>query len=388
MKPKEEMVVLEARAKFKLGNNVKVTNNFSHCYGMSGSIEDMHLVYAHDIELGDLQIILYDVSFDYETYDKTESLEGWELELDSPKEYHGIKLDHLYRVNEQCKEGHDVKPGDIVTAVAFDTDDPEFTSLNVRCLHPTKGLYWFSHTELNALDKEEEKEMDASDSMDRNQDLIEEKEKKDVTYMGLVKGHTYTLKQHHYPMKEGDPVIIKDFDPIDPTSGDRADVLVFHALYGTQWVKYSELEDTIQPVKEKDTFNPGDSVQLREDYETWGIKLPCPNLILRVVERDNLEETECYWLRDAYGHPYYAPAEILIPVKAKADEHHYDGEVQPIELMQAQMTREAFIGFLRGNIIKYAARLGKKDAPEKEAKKIQTYANWLVKVLNNQEIHP
>ena len=88
MKPKEEMVVLEARAKFKLGNNVKVTNNFSHCYGMSGSIEAMHLVYAHDIELGDLQIILYDVSIDYETYDKTEFLEGWELELDPPKEYH------------------------------------------------------------------------------------------------------------------------------------------------------------------------------------------------------------------------------------------------------------------------------------------------------------
>lgn len=220
------------------------------------------------------------------------------------------------------------------------------------------------------------------------EDKVMEKENKDVTYCGLVRGRTYELKQHHYPMKEGDPVIIKDFDPTDPISGDRADVLVFHALYGTQWVKHSELEDTIQPVREKDSFKPGDSVQLREDYETWGIKLPCPNLILRVVEQDNLEETECYWLRDSYGHPYYAPAEILIPVKAEANEHHYDGEVQPIELMQAQMTREALIGFLRGNIIKYATRLGKKDAPEKEAKKIQTYANWLAKVLDNQEIHP
>lgn len=315
MQPKEEMVVLEARAKFKLGNNVKVTNNFNHCYGMSGSIEAMHLVYAHDIELGDLQIILYDVSIDYETYDKIESLEGWELELNSPKEYHGIKLDHLYRVNEQYGDGKGVKPGDIVTAVAFDTGDP-FTSMDVRCLHPTEGLFWFSHTELDALDKEEEKGMDVSDSMNLNQ----------------------------------------------------------------------ELNDI--PKAKKDTFRPGDSVRLREDYETWGITLPCSDAILSVVERDNLEATECYWLRDASGHPYYAPAEIMIPVEAEANDHHYDGEVQPIELMQAQMTREAFIGFLRGNIIKYAARLGKKDAPEKEAKKIQTYANWLVKVLNNQEIHP
>ena len=44
-----------------------------------------------------------------------------------------------------------------------------------------------------------------------------------------------------------------------------------------------------------------------------------------------------------------------------AYDDHYQGDVEPIELMQAQMTREAFMGFLRGNIIKYASRFGKKD---------------------------
>ena len=43
-----------------------------------------------------------------------------------------------------------------------------------------------------------------------------------------------------------------------------------------------------------------------------------------------------------------------------AYDDHYQGDVEPIELMQAQMTREAFMGFLRGNIIKYASRFGKK----------------------------
>ena len=142
------------------------------------------------------------------------------------------------------------------------------------------------------------------------------------------------------------------------------------------------------PKVKKDTFKPGDSVRLREDYETWGITLPCSDAILLIVERDNLEETECYWLRDAYGHPYYAPVEILIPVKAEANDHHYDGEVQPIELMQAQMTREAFIGFLRGNIIKYAARLGKKDTPEKEVRKIIQYTHWLLEAVQGQTIDP
>ena len=62
-----------------------------------------------------------------------------------------------------------------------------------------------------------------------------------------------------------------------------------------------------------------------------------------------------------------------------AFDDHYKGDVEPIELMQAQMTREAFMGFLRGNIIKYASRFGKKDDEShvKEATKIRVYAEWL-----------
>lgn len=62
-----------------------------------------------------------------------------------------------------------------------------------------------------------------------------------------------------------------------------------------------------------------------------------------------------------------------------AYDDHYQGDVEPIELMQAQMTREAFMGFLRGNIIKYASRFGKKDNEStiKEAAKIRVYAEWL-----------
>ena len=56
---------------------------------------------------------------------------------------------------------------------------------------------------------------------------------------------------------------------------------------------------------------------------------------------------------------------------------HYQGAVQPIQLMQEQMTREAFMGFLRGNIIKYTSRLGKKDKEVKETAKILQYALWL-----------
>lgn len=70
------------------------------------------------------------------------------------------------------------------------------------------------------------------------------------------------------------------------------------------------------------------------------------------------------------------------------DEHYADTAHQPIEVMQANMTRDEFVGFLKGNIIKYICRLGKKDEPEKEAAKIRRYAEWLEQAVNGQTIDP
>lgn len=73
-----------------------------------------------------------------------------------------------------------------------------------------------------------------------------------------------------------------------------------------------------------------------------------------------------------------------------AYDDHYQGDVEPIELMQAQMTREAFMGFLRGNIIKYASRFGKKDNEStiKEAAKIRVYAEWLEVATKGDVVNP
>ena len=73
-----------------------------------------------------------------------------------------------------------------------------------------------------------------------------------------------------------------------------------------------------------------------------------------------------------------------------AYDDHYQGAVEPIELMQAQMTQEAFMGFLRGNIIKYASRFGKKDNQStiKEATKIRVYAEWLEVAARGDRVTP
>lgn len=78
------------------------------------------------------------------------------------------------------------------------------------------------------------------------------------------------------------------------------------------------------------------------------------------------------------------------PFAARAAHHdtHYQTQIQPLEAMQANMTKEEFIGFLKGNIIKYACRCGRKDEALKEAEKIQRYAEWLVVTLKGEKIDP
>lgn len=58
------------------------------------------------------------------------------------------------------------------------------------------------------------------------------------------------------------------------------------------------------------------------------------------------------------------------------DEHYASSAIQPIEFMVANFTHEEMVGFLKGNIIKYIARCGKKDDPAKETAKIKRYSEW------------
>ena len=48
--------------------------------------------------------------------------------------------------------------------------------------------------------------------------------------------------------------------------------------------------------------------------------------------------------------------------------HYKDMPVQPWAVMQAVLTREEFLGFLKGNIIKYSMRAGRKDGSDDAGK--------------------
>lgn len=48
--------------------------------------------------------------------------------------------------------------------------------------------------------------------------------------------------------------------------------------------------------------------------------------------------------------------------------HYKDMPIEPWDVMRAVMTRDEFIGFLKGNVIKYSLRAGRKEGSDDAAK--------------------
>lgn len=99
---------------------------------------------------------------------------------------------------------------------------------------------------------------------------------------------------------------------------------------------------------------------------------------------------DCCINTDTYEPTKWEPAvdETADVSKNNNYDQHYICAHQPIETMQANMSRDEFIGFLKGNIIKYVCRLGKKDDAKKEAAKIRRYSEWLEQAVNGKTIDP
>lgn len=64
--------------------------------------------------------------------------------------------------------------------------------------------------------------------------------------------------------------------------------------------------------------------------------------------------------------------------------HYADAAIECIEAIEASMTKEAFTGYLKGNIQKYVWRYEKKINPVEDLKKAQWYMRKLVEVLENE----
>ena len=62
---------------------------------------------------------------------------------------------------------------------------------------------------------------------------------------------------------------------------------------------------------------------------------------------------------------------------------HYElwKDFEAIDIIKELLTHEEYIGFLKGNILKYQLRLGKKDSVEADMEKISDYKRELNSIL-------
>jgi hypothetical protein len=63
-------------------------------------------------------------------------------------------------------------------------------------------------------------------------------------------------------------------------------------------------------------------------------------------------------------------------------QHYKTMPIQPWEVMEAVLTKEEFIGFLRGNVIKYSMRAGRKEGSD-DANKARHYMMKLAEVTGD-----
>jgi hypothetical protein len=70
------------------------------------------------------------------------------------------------------------------------------------------------------------------------------------------------------------------------------------------------------------------------------------------------------------------------PVNSPA--HYTVGGIETIDYIKAKLTPEEFIGYLKGNVIKYTSRAGKKQDTIQDLEKAQWYMNRQIKELKGE----
>jgi hypothetical protein len=64
--------------------------------------------------------------------------------------------------------------------------------------------------------------------------------------------------------------------------------------------------------------------------------------------------------------------------------HYTVGGIETIDYIKAKLTPEEFVGYLKGNVIKYTSRAGKKVDQVQDLEKAQWYMNRQIKELKGE----
>lgn len=63
-------------------------------------------------------------------------------------------------------------------------------------------------------------------------------------------------------------------------------------------------------------------------------------------------------------------------------DHYKAGGIETIDYLKAKLTHEEFVGYCKGNVLKYVSRSGRKGSAIEDLRKAQWYINELVETLS------
>lgn len=102
-----------------------------------------------------------------------------------------------------------------------------------------------------------------------------------------------------------------------------------------------------------------------------------------VVEQQ-LNGTSAQDIVDAVKAKRVVPKKVKPVVDPTNPDHYKVGGIETIEFIKAKLTFEEYQGYLKGNVLKYASRIGHKGDPVVDAGKLNWYSTALANVLKGE----
>lgn len=86
-----------------------------------------------------------------------------------------------------------------------------------------------------------------------------------------------------------------------------------------------------------------------------------------------------------FGSLFNQGAENNVKDNVNNPSHYASGDIECIDAIKASMTKEAFLGYLKGNIQKYVWRYEKKINPVQDLKKARWYMERMVREMETDK---
>lgn len=106
--------------------------------------------------------------------------------------------------------------------------------------------------------------------------------------------------------------------------------------------------------------------------------LECPHKENKYCTEYRLSDANSEDVINAWYYHFFGEDQEQQPDAVNHPSHYCDGGIETIDYIRAKMSREEFIGYCKGNALKYISRAGKKaeNSLKQDLSKAITYLEW------------